>query len=163
MGKDSENYLYETKMKYSLVEIFGYLFFFSLLIFLLIYSFFWGLVILIFFSYVFYNSPTKALFYEDKIVFIYLFFIKREVIYSDVKKVKIEEVNILSAPTINIYVSKKYSFAYGSRLNLKNIFNLLYRKKVKIIFDETLKYLFDVDLDLDKPFKESSNYEGRFL
>jgi hypothetical protein len=157
------NYLYETKMKYSLVEAFGYLFFFSLLMFLLIYSFFLGLAILILFSYVFYNSPTKAIFYEGKIVFIYLFFIKREVNYSEVKKVKIEEVNIFSQPTINIYVSKKYSFSYGSRLNLKNIFNLLYRKKVKIVLDKTLKNLLDVDLDLDKPFKESSNYEGRFL
>lgn len=153
------NYLYETKMKYPIIEIIGYFFSFSFLIFLLIYSFFLGLAILIFFSYVSYNSPSKAFFYEDKIVFRYIFFIKREISYSEVKKVKIEEVNLIRQPTINIYALKKYSFNYGSRLNLKNIFNLLYRKKVKIILDETLKNL----LDVDKPFKESFNYEGRFL
>ena len=116
-----------------------------MLFFMMFGNIFLGMVFFLAFFLVFYTTPTKVNFYINKIGVIYVF-IKKDINYDKIKKVKVYPEGVYSGSTISLVTDKKqFSFDYGTDENLCGILNFLYEKGLKIVTNKNLRELVNVD------------------
>jgi len=141
----NKSYKFSSKTKNKLVMFLIYLTSFIMLICLIFGNIYIGLFCLGVYVFIFVKSPSGVFFYENEIRIMYVF-IKKDINYDKIKKVKVYTEGVYSGSTISLVTDKKQiSFDYGTDDNLCGILNFLNEKGLKIVTNKNLRELVNVD------------------
>lgn len=147
-----KEYKYASKTKNPFLVAFIYLTSLIMLVFLIFGNVYIGIIVLCIYIYVFIKSPSKVYFYEEEIRLKYVVF-EKKITYRKLTKIKFYSRGIYSGSSFSmISGTKQYSFDYGTTQNLCDILNFLHKKGIKIITNEDLREIVNVDFQNEKVF-----------